>query len=45
MEHLLGTSLMLCAPGDVVGLRWGLRTYVSNKFTGGADAVGLGAAL
>ena len=45
MEHLLGISLVLCAPGDVVGLGWGLRTCISKKFTGGADAVGLGAKL
>ena len=32
-------------PGDVVGLGWGLRTCISKKFTGGADAVGLGATL
>lgn len=30
---------------DSVNLEWGLRIYISNKFSGDADSVGPGTAL
>lgn len=37
-HRLLGPTLS----SDSVGLRWGLRNCVSQKFSGDADAAGLG---